>query len=182
MADERIDICDETNHLTGFQRMKSEAHENGLWHRVAHVWIYNTKGDILIQLRAKEKLLYPNRWDVSVAGHVGAGEEPLASALREVQEEIGLTVKEDDLQFFMIRKVAMVYENIHNNEFYYVYFLPFDGDIAQVKLQKEEVQEIRFVSTRWITADLKNNPDRYVRHGKYWNDAIDGIESILHKK
>ena len=82
MADELIDICDESNNLTKIQKMKSYAHKAGLWHRTAHIWIYNSKGNILLQLRAKEKLLYPDMWDISAAGHVSAGEDPTTSGLR----------------------------------------------------------------------------------------------------
>ena len=59
MADELIDIYDENNKPLGIQKMKSEAHRDGLWHRASHVWIYNSKGEILLQLRAKNKELWP---------------------------------------------------------------------------------------------------------------------------
>lgn len=93
MADELIDIVDENDVPTGIQKMKSLAHADGSWHRVAHIWIYNSKGEVLLQLRAPNKLLYPNKWDVSVAGHIGAGEDIIAGAQREIQEEIGVKIK-----------------------------------------------------------------------------------------
>ena len=61
MADELIDICDENNNLIDIQKMKSEAHKDGLWHRASHIWIYNSNGEILLQLRAKEKPLYVSK-------------------------------------------------------------------------------------------------------------------------
>ncbi len=82
MADELIDIVDENNKLTGVRKMKSEAHKKGLWHRASHVWIYNSKNELLIQLRAKDKVTDADRWDMAAAGHVGAGEETLATAVR----------------------------------------------------------------------------------------------------
>ena len=82
MGDELIDICDEANHLTGVQKMKSEAHKDGLWHRAVHIWLYNSKGEILLQWRAKNKLLYPEMWDISAAGHVSASENPITSGLQ----------------------------------------------------------------------------------------------------
>lgn len=72
MADELIDIFDENNNPRGIQKLKSEAHKEGIWHRAVHIWIYNLKGEILLQLRSKNKELYPDRWDVSAAGHGGA--------------------------------------------------------------------------------------------------------------
>lgn len=179
MEDELIDICDETNNLTNIQKIKSEAHRDGLWHRAAHIWIYNSKGEILLQLRAKEKLRYPDTWDISVAGHVSSGEDPITSGLREIEEEIGLKVKQEDLQFFNIRKVKAIYRDIKNNEFYYVYFLKFNGDIKKLKLQYIEVQKIQFLPINKIEEELKMNTDRYVPHGDYWFEAINEIKRKL---
>ncbi len=181
MVDELIDICDESNNLTGIQKMKSEAHRDGLWHRAAHMWIYNSHGKILLQLRAKEKLFCPNVWDKAAAGHVSAHEEPSTAALRELEEEIGLIVAKEDLQFFKIIKGNIIDKDIINNEFYYIYFLKFDGNIDNLVLQVEEVQKISFLSPHVIIEDMKKNPDKYVPHGEYWIEALMGIQNILHK-
>jgi isopentenyldiphosphate isomerase len=179
MADELIDICDENNNLLDIQKMKSEAHKKGLWHRASHIWIYNSKGEILLQLRAKEKSLYPNMWDISAAGHIGAGEDSITSGSREVEEEIGLKLKKEDLDFWMIRKVKAIFREIKNNEFYYVYFFKFDGDINQLKLQKEEVQKIQFLPIDKIEEELKTNPNKYVPHGDYWFEVLDEVKKKL---
>lgn len=172
MADELIDICDENNNLLNIQKMKSEAHKDGLWHRAAHIWIYNSQGEVLLQLRASEKLLYPDTWDISAAGHVSAGEDPVISGLRELEEEIGLKVEKEALNFWMIRKTPSIFREIKNNEFYYVYFLKFDGDSSQLKLQVEEVQQIQFFAIDKIEDELKTNPGKYTPHGDYWLEAL----------
>lgn len=179
MADELIDIVDENNNLTGIQKMKSEAHCDGLWHRTAHIWVYNSKAELLIQLRAKDKDVFPDVWDISVAGHVGAGEDVLASALREIKEEIGLTAKEEDLDLLSIKKVEDTYKEIKNNEFYNIYLLKFDGDISSLKIQEEEVQEIKFISTNDLKEDLNSNYNKYCPHGDYWFEVIKAVEQKL---
>ncbi|MBI2148326.1 NUDIX domain-containing protein [Candidatus Woesearchaeota archaeon] len=179
MADELIDICDENNNFLNVKKMKSEAHKNGLWHRASHIWIYNSKGEILLQLRAKEKLLYPDMWDISAAGHISAGEDPFTSGLREVEEEIGLKLKKEDLNFWMIRKVKTIFREIKNNEFYYIYFFNFDGDVNQLKLQKEEVQKIQFIPIDKIEEELKINPSKYVPHGNYWFEVLNEIKNRI---
>jgi isopentenyl-diphosphate Delta-isomerase len=176
MADELIDICDENNNLTGIKKMKSEAHKKGLWHRSVHVWIYNSKGEIILQLRAKEKPLFPDIWDISVAGHVGAGEEPIISALRELEEEIGLKVKKEDLDFFKFRKVRGIYKNLKNNEFAYIYFFKYDGDIKKLKLQDEELQEIKFFSGDKIKEELKIKPEKFMPLNDYWDEVMDEVK------
>ena len=179
MTDELIDICDENNNLLGIQKVWSEVHKNGLWHRASHVWIYNSKGEILLQLRAKGKELYPDMWDISAAGQVEAGEEPIISGLRETEEEIGLSVKEGDLEFFKVKKRKTIFRNIKDSEFCYAYFLKFDGDIKKLKLQDEEVQSIQFLPLEKIEEELKTNPERYAPHGNYWFEVINKVKQKL---
>ena len=179
MTEELVDICDEKNNLLGIQKTKTEAHRVGLWHRSAHIWIYNSKGEILLQLRAKDKALYPDLWDVSVAGHVSAGEDPMISGLREIREEIGLKVNQSDLRFYKILKRKQIFRKIINSEFFYIYLLKFDGDISKLKLQKEEVQKIKFISIEKIKENLKNKQADYVPHGDYWLEAMEEVKKRL---
>ena len=177
MPDELIDICDEQNNLTGEKKMKSEAHRLGLWHRAAHIWIHNSKGEIMIQLRAKDKPLFPNMWDISAAGHVSAGENPATAGSREAMEDIGLDISPDKLHLAKIVKWSDKYNEIINNEFYYVYFLQYDGDIANLKLQDEEVQAIKFIAINELENDLKNHPENYTpNRNDYWAFVIDEVK------
>ena len=97
-SDELVDILDESGNRTGNSIMKSEAHRKGLFHPTVHVWFYTADGKILLQQRGRAKKSFPLLWDVSVAGHVGAGEDIETSALREIKEEIGLDVSKGDLE------------------------------------------------------------------------------------
>jgi isopentenyldiphosphate isomerase len=176
MADELIDICDEKNNLLGVKKMKSAAHREGLWHRAAHTWIYNSRGEVLLQMRAKNKELYPGVWDCAAAGHVSAGEEPVDSGIREIQEEIGLTVKKEDLEFYKIFEREVLFGQMNNKEFYYVYFLKYDGDIADLKLQEEEVDEIRFFPILEFGQDIRVHPEKYIAPGSYWFEVADELK------
>lgn len=177
MADELIDIVDENNNPTGEKKMKSEAHREGLWHRAAHIWIYNSKGEVLLQLRAKNKELWPDVWDVSAAGHVSAGEEPIISGLREIQEEIGLDVKKEDLEFYKIVIEKVNFNNAVNNEYHYVYFLKYDGDISKLKVQEEEVEKIEFLPIEEIRKGMADHTNKYFPHEEgYWEEILDAIE------
>ena len=171
MADEIIDICDEDNKIIG-QKLKSEAHKKGLWHRSAQIWIYNSKAEILLQLRTKNKTLCPNLWDASVAGHVASGEEPIISALREMEEEIGLKLEENDLKLLKIRKNSLAFGGLINKEWAYIYTYIFDGDINKLHLQKDEVQEVKFISPDDMEKELKTVLKTYVPLGEYWNEMI----------
>ena len=176
MADELIDIYDENNKPLNVQKMKSEAHKNGLWHRSVHVWIYNNNSEILLQLRDKDKDIFPNVWDVSVGGHIGASEQNEITAVREVFEELGLRIAESDLELYSVDKISGNCNGLQNNEFIFVYTLQFNGDINGLKIQKEEVQEIKFLSTNFIRKDLSDHPEKYTPGKEYWNEMIEYIE------
>lgn len=180
MADELIDIFDKDNNSTGCQKMKSEAHRLGLWHRTAHVWIYNDHGELLLQKRASNKALWPDVWDISAAGHIGAGETEIIGALREIKEELGLTVEPEDLLLIKIQKGTIIYKDINNCEFYYIFLLKFNGSIKDLKMQSEEVQDIKFISFEDLNKDLVKNPEIYFPHGTYWLEIIDYIKKLMH--
>jgi len=90
--DEYIDIVDNLGELTGKSALKSEAHKNGWYHNTVHIWFYTKRGDILLQQRSHKKKICPLLWDVSVAGHIDAGETIALAAVRETREEIGLEI------------------------------------------------------------------------------------------
>jgi isopentenyl-diphosphate Delta-isomerase len=152
---ERLDILDESGKKIGISKTKKEAHLLGLWHQAAHVWIYNSKGEVLLQKRSMDKDSHPGLWDVSAAGHVSAGESPKKAALRELYEEIGIKAKSKDLKKIFVRKKSISYPklNWYNNEFDYVYL--FKLNKLPTKLQKEEVEAIKFVPIDIFEKELR---------------------------
>ncbi len=179
MADELVDVCDEDDNLLPSTIMKSLAHKKGVWHRAAHIWIYNSNGEILLQLRSKSKSVFPCLWDISAAGHVGAGEEPITAGIRELNEELGITVKKENLHFFTIKKVQTHYQKLTINEFYHVYLLLFNCDVKKLKLQNEEVQSTQFLSLKKVEEELHFHPQHYVPHGEYWFEVLKEVKKKL---
>ena len=178
MADELIDIFDEENNPTGIKKMKSEAHREGLWHRTVHVWIYNSKKEILLQLRAKDKDVYPDCWDISSAGHVAAGEGPEESAIRELKEELGIDARKEDLKFLRIRKSVHQFREIKNSEIEYIFLMKFDGAAETLNLQKEELQGVKFFQIDDLKEELQKNSEKFVPHGKYFDEIMERIKEL----
>ena len=85
---EYIDIFDENNNSTGTIKEKEQAHLEGDFHRSVHVWIINNKKEILLQKRSPNKKNYPNKWDISSAGHIRSRESIIEGAKREVKVRI----------------------------------------------------------------------------------------------
>ena len=85
---ELIDVLDEKRNNTGEILSREEVHKKGLWHKTAHIWVINSKGDILLQKRSPLKITSPNMWTTSASGHLSAGDSSIEGALRELKEEI----------------------------------------------------------------------------------------------
>src|SRR5574343_2048863 len=113
---EYLDIYDENGKSLGQKVSRKEAHEKGFWHRAVHIWVVNSKGELLLQRRSPLKHNHPNMWDISCAGHISAGDGDIISALREVEEEIGLKLKPENFLQIGEVKQSSKREGYINNE------------------------------------------------------------------
>lgn len=98
---ELFDVVTFDGKPTGQTKRRADVHRDGDWHRAVHVWVtgFDDHGPFLtFQRRSQAKDTWPGRLDATVGGHYRAGEE-LAETLREVKEEIGLSVDLSDLRF-----------------------------------------------------------------------------------
>jgi len=144
---EILDIWNENGKPTGQSADKAVLHQNGLFHPTVHIWFYTPTPNILLQKRTANKLIFPNLWDVSVAGHVASGETVLEGATREIEEEIGLSVKPEDLNLISVRKNVNKFSNgIIDAEFQHVFLCELSVAIEALRIQKEEVDAVRLFS------------------------------------
>ncbi len=177
---EYIDIVDEFGEFTGEVLEKDLAHSLGKWHVTAHIWIYNSKGEILFQKRALVKSTFPGLWDISVAGHISSGETVEVGAYREVLEEIGLDINIDDLEKIFVFKESHYHESNdwYNNEFHHVFLYKFEGSVDELKLQEEEVDEVRFIGLGSLKEELSNPilSKGFVNKADYYNKIISIVE------
>ncbi len=177
MQSDLINIVNEKNELTGAQETWGNVHKKALIHRSVHIWIYNENGEVLLQLRSKEKFTFPDLWDISCAGHVDLNEDPKASALRELEEELGLKINPVELVFKEIIKEEKAYNGLSENEFCYIYLLNYNGKAQELILQKEEVQDAKFFNIANLKKDLTINADKFVPH-TYWINILEEIEKM----
>ncbi|MFT4830953.1 MAG: isopentenyl-diphosphate delta-isomerase [Psychroserpens sp.] len=181
--DELIDILDAQGNYTGKSLMKSEAHRKGLFHPTVHIWFYNKKGEILLQQRAASKETYPLLWDISVAGHIGAGEDILPSAIREISEEIGLDVLEKDLiKVGVFKSVKKHRVGLTDSEFHHTYICELKVSLDTLKKQESEVKALALLPLSKYIKELQQNSSskKYVSHDHfYFKTIIDAIENQL---
>ena len=154
--DELIDILTPEGKPTGKTALKSEAHKNGWFHATVHIWLFTVDEKILLQKRALTKKVFPGLWDISVAGHIGAGESVLSSAKREVFEEIGLELQDADLIKIGTRVHQVSHKNgIQDNEHHHVFIAQLKVPIPKLIIQKEEVAAIKLFDLS-VLKDTKN--------------------------
>ncbi|MFA4846239.1 MAG: NUDIX domain-containing protein [Patescibacteria group bacterium] len=162
MSDELLDLLDEHGNPTGQTATRSEVHANRLWHRSVHVWVVNTKGEILIQKRSPLKDLSPNRWELSHGGHLEAGQQPLDGAIREVKEELGIDLAPEQLEY--------CFETTHrskrspNNEFNPIFLAVLNLPISAFTFDDGEVSELRWMDQPELEAWTQREPDIFALH------------------
>lgn len=159
---EYIDILTPEGEPTGESKLKEQIHIDGDWHRAVHIWIINSNNEVLMQRRAKTKINHPDMWDISAAGHVSAGESAITSALREIKEEIGVTVLESELEFIgELTSQSIQNDGTYiNNEYNNVYLLREDIPLSEMIKQDEEVDDLKYITLdelkKWIQ---EKNPE-----------------------
>lgn len=88
---EVFDVVDDSDRVIG-KATRGEVHAQGLLHRAVHIWVVNAKGELFLQKRSVQKEHFPQRWDSSAAGHVEQGESVEDCCVRELREELGISL------------------------------------------------------------------------------------------
>ncbi len=176
-----IDIYDESMNYLG-KLEKDIAHKKGFWHKSVHLWITDGK-NVLLQLRSPEKKYFPNKWDISVAGHVDAGETPLQALQREYQEELGLVWNVESIQCDIMLKSGTIENGQPAKEFLYLYFIKKQIDLTQLRLPLNEVADVKYVPyEKFITEFMKEKND-YIPYPYCYKQAVkEGLERIIKNK
>lgn len=163
MKEELIDVLDENGIKKGEVLPRSEIHKRGLWHRAIVIAIINEKNEILIQQRSDNKDKNPGKWDISVAGHVSAGQDSIMAASREISEEVGVNlgfnVEVREFRFMTsFRKKQKISENFIERQFYDFFILRQNGlSDKNIKFQASEVQDIKFINISELNEMRGNN-------------------------
>lgn len=97
--EEMFDVVDEHDQVIG-QAPRSIVHARKLLHRAVHIFVFNSRGELLLQKRSSLKDEYPRCYTSSASGHLSAGETYEAAAPRELTEELGLTARLERLAKF----------------------------------------------------------------------------------
>lgn len=138
---------------------RDRVHREGLWHKSAHVFLFDHAGSFIVQRRAADKDLYAELWDYSVGEHLKPGEGYEAGATRGLQEELGITgvvlraVGEERASSF-----TEAHRAICDQEFQQAFTAIYSGDVYP---DPGEVAEVRRVSPRELERWLAQAPEQF---------------------
>ncbi len=142
MERELWDLYTVNRERTGEVIARGDAIPEGRFRLVVHVCIFDSRGRMLIQQRQKTKAGWPDMWDVSVGGHVQAGETTQQAGERETLEELGLSIRLQGQRPAISTSFCNGYDDI--------YTIEMEADPDSLQLEKDEVQAVRWATMEEI--------------------------------
>lgn len=155
MMEEQVILVNEKDEPIGLSE-KQKAHESGALHRAISVFIFNKKGELLIQKRALSKYHGAGLLTNTCCTHPRDGETNLECAHRRLKEEMGFETGLEE-RFSFIYK-SEVENGLIENEFDHVFFGVYEGE---KNINKDEAEDCIFVSLDKVIADAENQPEKY---------------------
>lgn len=176
MNPELIDVLDDNGQKTGQVLPIDAVHKQELWHGVAHIWVYNDKGQILLQLRHPNKSWGGGKWDLAGGGHISASEAPDVAALRELKEELGLDAKLEELELVgitvAINTTTTTQCSHKGHEWNYITQL--NTNVADLILNEEESAEAKWFDLDEFEADINKG-----EAGKKYADRDESLYELV---
>lgn len=152
MTEEIFDVVNEHDEVVG-QASRREVHARRLRHRAVHLLLFDRAGLVFLQKRSMKKDLSPGKWDSSSSGHLDAGEDYDAAAVRELGEELGWRPPAPPTRWFRVEACAETGE-----EFVWVYRLRADGPFT---LNADEIERGDWFAPAEVTAWMRARPDEF---------------------
>lgn len=135
---------------------KMEAHRKGELHRAFSVLVFNSKGEMLLQKRAKSKYHSGGLWTNACCSHPLPGEKMEIAIQRRVREEMGIDV-DPRFSYKFLYKTSLD-KNLIEHELDHVFVAEYN-DTPQ--LNSAEAEDWKYVGLRWLREDVARNPDKY---------------------
>jgi isopentenyldiphosphate isomerase len=152
MSREIFDVVNERDEVIG-QQERREVHRLGLMHRSVHVLVFNATEQVFLQKRSMTKDRQPGLWDSSASGHVDAGEDYDACAVRELGEEVGLHLSAVPQRLFKLAACAAT-----DQEHVWVYRCEAEGPFY---LHPEEIERGGWFAPAEVTRWMAERPQEF---------------------
>ncbi len=148
-------LVNETDEPTGTME-KMEVHRKGLLHRAFSIFIFNNKGEMLLQQRSSGKYHNGELWTNACCSHPAPGESTFIAANRRLKEEMGFTTQLEKAFDFTYK--ASFENGLTEHEFDHVFIGHYDGDIS---FDRNEVMDYCFKTINELQASLQSHPQKF---------------------
>jgi isopentenyl-diphosphate delta-isomerase len=153
---QKVILVDDNDRQVGLED-KLKAHQNGgKLHRAFSVFIFNSKGETMLQQRAMSKYHTPGKWTNACCSHPMPGESTIAAAHRRLKEEMGFDCDMEEKFSFVYK--AEVGNGLTEHEYDHVIFGKYDG---KPKLNKQEAMAYKWISLTKLKEELQRNPEDF---------------------
>ena len=146
---------------------KMEAHLTGTLHRAISVFVFNSRGEFLLQQRAHEKYHSGGKWSNTCCSHPRPGESPNSAANRRLKEEMGITCKL--IHWFSFTYRAELDHGLVEHEFDHVFIGVTDDEPSP---NASEVAAFKYITRDNLEREIKGNPDQYTEWFKLCFERI----------
>jgi isopentenyl-diphosphate delta-isomerase len=154
-SNEQVVLVDAKDNPVGTME-KMEAHEKGVLHRAFSVFIFNGKGELMLQQRALTKYHSPGLWTNTCCSHPREHENVAQAAHRRLQEEMGFDCKIEKVFEFTYK--ADVGQGLTEHEFDHVFIGHYEHEPA---INPAEVHDWKFMNLQAVKKDIEDNPGLY---------------------
>ena len=153
--EEKVILVDSDDHEIGIAE-KLRTHREGALHRAFSIFVFNSKGELLLQKRAKGKYHSAGLWTNTCCGHPRP-KEPIQQAVhRRLMEEMGFDC--DLKEIFSFTYKVQLANDLVEHEYDYVFMGTYDGDPTP---SPEEADDWKWTDLEELRTDVQMNPDRY---------------------
>lgn len=135
---------------------KMEAHEKAVLHRAFSVFVFNKKGELMLQQRAAHKYHSPLLWTNTCCSHQRNGESNINAGIRRLQEEMGFTTSLEEVFSFIYK--APFDNGLTEHELDHVMVGYFDD---APNINKDEVEAYKWMPLEDVKNDIDKNPSIY---------------------
>lgn len=180
---DQYEVLDENGHKTGRLVDLKTIHAQELWHEVVNVWIINSRGEILMQLRAPEVELSPNVWDTTMGTHLFPGEEPIDAALRCLKTEMDLEFMPDDLKhLFNVQCANPMPNNTMHKVLGHVFMIHSDVNIADLVFDKNKITQFAWTPLMQLMAGVGSTETKknyFPRANNYYPQLFEAFQAWM---
>lgn len=182
-ANDLYEVLDDKGLKTGKLLDLATIHKQQLWHEVVNLWVMNTQGEILMQLRAPSVELAPGVWDVTVGTHLRPSEDPTVAAAHALKDGLGVEIATEEMKhLFNIQCANPMPNGTLHKVLGHVFMVVRDLEINELTFDTAKVARFAWVPLTALMAEVGSSDTKskyFPRAGNYYSQLFVAFESWM---